>query len=296
MADSVLWSTASELRDRIGRGEQSVVALVEACLAQINALDGRLHAFLHVDGEGALAVARQADEAVRQGMRLGPLHGIPIAIKDDVWVAGMPATAGSMIFSNFVPSADGTVVRRLRAAGAIIIGKTNLPEFASWPRTKSYVGGETANPWDLSRIPGASSGGSAAAVAAGMVPLAIGTDGGGSVRIPASLCGIVGLLPTIGRVPDHGGFLCSPLSSCGPMARSVEDIALLQQVISGPEDAVANSHIGTPPELLSALDAGVEACASPGRLIMAALPCILVFWPQRIPHYRRWRGRERRSM
>jgi Asp-tRNA(Asn)/Glu-tRNA(Gln) amidotransferase A subunit family amidase len=258
MDRDLIWSTATELRERIGRGDLSPVALVEASLARIDQLDGQLRAFVTVDCEGARAAARQAEEDVRRGVPLGPLHGLPVAVKDDLWAAGMPATTGSLIFARFVPSRDGTVVARLRAAGAIIIGKTNLPEFASWPRTKSWVGGETVNPWDLTRIPGASSGGSAAAVASGMVPLAIGTDGGGSVRIPSALCGLVGLFPSLGRVPDHGSFLCSPLSSAGPMARSVRDVALLQETLAGPDHSVPASQIGAPPPLLAGLEAGVE--------------------------------------
>jgi Asp-tRNA(Asn)/Glu-tRNA(Gln) amidotransferase A subunit family amidase len=213
---------------------------------------------VHLDRDGARQAAREAHDAVRRGAPLGALHGLPVAIKDDLWVRGMPATTGSLIFSRFVPTRDGTVVRRLREAGAIILGKTNLPEFASWPRSKSRVGGETFNPWDVTRIPGASSGGSGAAVAAGMAPLAIGTDGGGSVRIPAALCGLVGLMPTVGRVPDYGEFLCSPISSAGPMARTVADVAMLQQVIAGPDDHVRVSLREPPPELLSALDAGAK--------------------------------------
>jgi Asp-tRNA(Asn)/Glu-tRNA(Gln) amidotransferase A subunit family amidase len=258
MSDELIWSSAIDLRSRMARGELSPVALVEACLARIDRLDAALRAFVFVDREGALAAARRAEAAVKQGARLGPLHGLPVAVKDDLWVQGMAATTGSLIFSRFVPSRDGTVVRRLRAAGAIVLGKTNMPEFAAWPRTKSWVGGETVNPWDTSRIPGASSGGSGAAVAAGLVPLAIGTDGGGSVRIPAALCGIVGLLPTIGRVPDHGGFLCSPMSSAGPMARSVADVALLQEVIAGPDPAVDASLTDEPMPLLPALGRGVR--------------------------------------
>lgn len=257
MEESLAWASATRLRELVARDEVSPVEIIEACLARIDRLDPKLHAFVTVDREGAREAARRAEADVRSGARLGPLHGVPIAIKDDLWVAGMPATAGSLIFARFVPSRDGTVVRRLRAAGAIIVGKTNLPEFASWPRTRSQLAGETVNPWDMTRIPGASSGGSAAAVASGMVPLAIGTDGGGSVRIPSALCGLVGLFPTVGRVPDHGGFLCSPISSAGPMARSVADVALLQQVIAGPDPKVRAALTEPAPELLSQLGQGV---------------------------------------
>src|SRR5882724_8109629 len=164
--DEPNWASATKLRESIGRGEFSPVDLVQACLAQIDRLDPMLHAFVTVDRAGALAAARQAEADIRNGAPLGPLHGIPVAIKDDMWVKGLPATLGSLIFANFVPSHDGTVVRRLREAGAIIIGKTNLPEFVSWPRSRSFVAGEALNPWDTSRIPGASSGGSAVALAA----------------------------------------------------------------------------------------------------------------------------------
>lgn len=266
MGRSLTWASASSLREWVAKGEVSPVEIVQNCLERIERLNPRLRAFITVDADGAMAAARRAEAEVRSAGRLGPLHGIPVAIKDDVWAQGMPATSGSLIFARFVPSRDGTVVRRLRAAGAIIIGKTNLPEFASWPRTRSLVGGETLNPWDQTRIPGASSGGSAAAVASGMVPLAIGTDGGGSVRIPSALCGLVGLLPTIGRVPDHGGFLCSPVSSAGPMARSVEDLVLLQQVIAGPDPNVRCALTEEPPDLAPALDgtvAGLRIAWSP---------------------------------
>lgn len=255
--DDLNWTSATKLREMVGSGAVSVVAIVRACLAQIDRLDAELHAFITVDREGALSAAERADAAVRSGGKLGPLHGIPVALKDDLWAAGMPATMGSLLFAKFVPSRDGTVARRLREAGAIILGKTNLPEFVSWPRTRSFVGGESRNPWDRSRIPGASSGGSAVAVAAGMVPLAIGTDGGGSVRLPAAFCGITGLLPTIGRVPDHGGFPCSPISTAGPMARDIHDLALLQSVIAGPEAATPWALPDPAPDVLSGLDQGV---------------------------------------
>lgn len=256
--DDLNWTSATTLRGMIGRGELSPVDLVQACLAQIDRLDPTLRAFVTVDRDGALAAAHLAETEVRDGKILGPLHGIPIAVKDDMWAKGLPATLGSLIFAKFVPSQDGTVVRRLREAGAIIIGKTNLPEFVSWPRSRSFVAGEARNPWDMNRIPGASSGGSAVALASGMVPLAIGTDGGGSVRIPSAFCGLAGLLPTIGRVPDHGGFLCSPMSSAGPMARNIEDLALLQSVIAGTVAATPWALPDPAPDVLSALKAGVS--------------------------------------
>ena len=255
--NDLIWAPATMLSELIRQGTLSPVNLIKACSAQIDRLDLELHAFVTVDRAGALAAARKAETAVREGAHLGPLHGIPVAIKDDMWVKGLPATFGSLLFAKVVPSQDSTVVRRLREAGAIILGKTNLPEFVSWPRSRSLVAGEARNLWDASRIPGASSGGSAVALASGMVPLAIGTDGGGSVRIPAALCGVVGLLPTIGRVPDHGGFLCSPLSSAGPMARNVPDLALLLQVIAGPEAATPWALPEPAPDVRGKLDGGV---------------------------------------
>jgi Asp-tRNA(Asn)/Glu-tRNA(Gln) amidotransferase A subunit family amidase len=251
------WLPASRLREMVVKRQVSALEITRHFLARIERLEPLFHAFSHVDRDGALAAAKQADIDLKNGKSPGALHGIPVAIKDNLWVKGMPATAGSLIFANFRPSFDGTVVERLRAAGAIILGMTNMPEFAAWPRTQSYVAGETRNPWDRDRISGASSGGSAAAVAAGMVPVAIGTDGGGSVRIPASLCGIYGLFPTLGRVPDYGGFHCSPAGSAGPMARTVGDAAMIQQVISGPDARIQGGLIAPAPDVVSGLDSGV---------------------------------------
>jgi Asp-tRNA(Asn)/Glu-tRNA(Gln) amidotransferase A subunit family amidase len=170
----------------------------------------------------------------------------------------MPATAGSLLFKKFVPSHNGTVSERLEWAGAIVIGKTNMPEFAAWPRSKSRLAGESVNPWDLNRISGASSGGSAAAVAAGLVPVAIGSDGGGSTRIPSAFCGTVGLFPTPGRVPSYGSFSYSPFGSLGPIARSVLDVALVQQVIAGPDPRDAAALAEPAPDVLASLEAGVD--------------------------------------
>lgn len=208
-----------------------------------------------------MAAAHEADARLADVQEAGPLHGVPVAIKDDLWVRGMPATGGSLLFADFLPSFDGTVAERLRVAGAIIVGKTNMPEFAAWPRSKSFVAGEAVNPWDPRRIAGASSGGSAAAVAAGMVPIAIGTDGGGSTRIPAALTGLVGLLPTLGRVPAFGSFFYSPLGSAGPLARNVADAALVQQVIAGPDSRIENGLMETPPDVLTPLEEGVQGLA-----------------------------------
>lgn len=252
--DSMQWWSATETRDRIAAGECSAVKVVSAALDRIERLNPRLKAFISVDLEGALEAARAADASRAQGQAPGPLHGVPVAVKDDIWAMGMPATCGSLVFADFKPSVDATMVERLKAAGAIVVGKTNMPEFAAWPRSKSFPGGEAVNPWDVTRIPGASSGGSGAAVAAGMVPVALGTDGGGSTRIPSALNGLVGLFPTVGRIPSFGTFCCSPTESAGPMARNVTDAAIVQQVIAGPDPRCTHGIATSPPDVLSGLD------------------------------------------
>lgn len=257
MTDSLQWATATQIRTRILAGHVSAVEVIQACLDRIERLEPTLNAFTYIDRKGALQAARAADEALVHGQNPGVLHGVPVAIKDDLWVKDIPTTGGSLVFADFRPSVDGTVAERLRAAGAIIVGKTNMPEFAAWPRSKSYVAGESVNPWDVRRIAGASSGGSAAAVAAGMVPIAIGTDGGGSTRIPAALTGLVGLFPTLGRVPSYGSFFYSPVGSAGPLARTVADAALVQQVIAGPDPRVEHNLAEATPDVLLSLDDGI---------------------------------------
>jgi Asp-tRNA(Asn)/Glu-tRNA(Gln) amidotransferase A subunit family amidase len=193
------------------------------------------NAFTVVLDEPALAAARKADKAVARGGPLPPLLGVPVSVKDHIWMAGVPATNGSLAYRDFVPAEDCVAVARLRAAGAVIVGKTNNPEFCYRGFTDNALFGPTRNPWDPSRTPGGSSGGAAAAVAAGLGPLAIGTDGGGSIRIPASFCGVVGHKPTHGRVPNRPGFKAWPsLSVDGPLTRSVRDAALMLSVLSDP--------------------------------------------------------------
>jgi Asp-tRNA(Asn)/Glu-tRNA(Gln) amidotransferase A subunit family amidase len=256
--DELTAMTARQLADLIKAGRVSPVEVVQACLDRTEALDPILHAFITVAPDAALRAARQAEKTLLRGDDLGPLHGVPIALKDEAWTAGMPATAGSLLFKKFIPTRHGTVSERLERAGAILIGKTNLPEFAAWPRSKNRVAGECVNPWDVARISGASSGGSAAAVAAGLVPAAIGSDGGGSIRIPSSLCGVSGLFPTPGRVPGYGSFTYSPLGSLGPMAKDVGDLALLQQLIAGPDPRDGAARLDRPPDLLVEMEAGIE--------------------------------------
>jgi Asp-tRNA(Asn)/Glu-tRNA(Gln) amidotransferase A subunit family amidase len=229
------WLPAWQLRDALERGELSAVEVTAASLARIEDLDPALRAFITVAGEQAMDDARRADARAAAGAALGPLHGVPVAVKDEVWTEGIASTGGSLLYRDFVPDRDGEVARRLRDAGAVIVGKTNMPEFAAYPRSKTRLAGESVNPYDLGRTSGASSGGSAAALAAGIVPLAIGSDGGGSIRIPASLCGVVGLYPTAGRVPDAGSYSYSPFASLGPMARDVRDLSLLLSVLVADE-------------------------------------------------------------
>ncbi len=215
---------------------------MRACLDRIQELDGVLHAFLHVDAEGALRAARTWDDRYARGAEVPPLAGLPVAVKDIICTADMPTTAGSRILAGWVPPYDATVVERLRAAGAVLVGKTNLDEFAMGSSTENSAFGPTRNPWDLDRVPGGSSGGSAAAVAAGLAPLALGTDTGGSIRQPAGLTGTVGLKPTYGRVSRYGLVaFASSLDQIGPMTRTVADAALLLRVIAGwdPRDSTS---------------------------------------------------------
>jgi aspartyl-tRNA(Asn)/glutamyl-tRNA(Gln) amidotransferase subunit A len=220
-------------------GEVSSRELTAACLKRIERLDALLHAFLTVDAENALAQAEQADRRLMEWRRnpsgdLPPLLGVPIAVKDVLCVKGMRCTCGSLILENFVPPFNATAVERLLAAGVIILGKTNTDEFAMGSSTENSAYGPTRNPWDLERVPGGSSGGSAAAVAARMVPAALGTDTGGSVRQPASFCGVTGIKPTYGRVSRYGLVAYgSSLDVVGAFARTAEDVALLFSQFAG---------------------------------------------------------------
>ncbi|HZV96232.1 MAG TPA: amidase family protein [Candidatus Nitrosocosmicus sp.] len=212
----------------------SPVALVDAVLRRIEALQPTVNAFITVTADEAREAARRAEAAVMAGGDLGPFHGVPFSVKDLLFTQGIRTTMGSLIFVDQVPAEDAVPVRRLREAGAILIGKTTTPEFGHKPLTDSPLFGATRNPWDLSRTAGGSSGGAAAAVASGQGPLALGTDGGGSIRLPAACCGVVGLKPTLGRVPHvQQADLFSTTSYIGPMARSVAEVAACFDVITG---------------------------------------------------------------
>ena len=212
----------------------SPVAVVDAVLRRIEALQPIVNAFITVAADEAREAARRAEATLMAGGAVGPLHGVPFSVKDLLFTRGIRSTMGSAIFADQVPAEDAVPVRRLRDAGAILIGKTTTPEFGHKPLTDSPLFGVTRNPWDLSRTAGGSSGGAAAAVATGQGPLALGTDGGGSVRIPAACCGVVGLKPTLGRVPHvQQADLFSTTSYIGPMARTVAEVAACLDVIVG---------------------------------------------------------------
>ena len=230
----MIQTDALTLARQIRTKEISPVAVVDAVLRRIEALQPAVNAFITVTAEEARAAARRAEAAVMAGERLGPFHGVPFSVKDLLFTKGVRTTMGSRIFADQVPVEDAVPVRRLREAGAILVGKTTTPEFGHKPLTDSPLFGVTRNPWDLSRTAGGSSGGAAAAVATGQGPLALGTDGGGSIRIPAACCGIVGLKPTLGRVPHiHQADLFSSTSYIGPMARSVAEASACFDVIAG---------------------------------------------------------------
>jgi aspartyl-tRNA(Asn)/glutamyl-tRNA(Gln) amidotransferase subunit A len=239
--------TASELRRLYAAGEASPSDAVRAVLDRIDALDKDLHAYLHVDREAALRDAARWDgKAGRDGAP--PLAGIPVALKDNICTRGWPTTAGSRILKGFRPPYDATVTVRLRDAGAVLLGKTNCDEFAFGSSTENSGYGPTRNPWDPMRVPGGSSGGSAAAVAAGEATLALGSDTGGSIREPGSFCGVVALKPTYGRVSRYGLIaFASSLDQIGPFAREVRDAALLLGVVAGHDPADSTSSSEAPP-------------------------------------------------
>ena len=244
---------AATLAAAMQSGEVTSVEITSACLDRIEAVDDRVHAFLHVDPDAALETARSVDKQRATGAALGPLAGVPLALKDVLAMKGVPTTCGSRILEGWRPPYDSTVVERLRAAGVVIVGKTNMDEFAMGSSTEHSAYGPTRNPWDLDRIPGGSGGGSAAALAAFEAPLSIGTDTGGSIRQPAAVTGTVGVKPTYGAVSRYGLVaLASSLDQAGPCARTVMDAALLHQVIAGHDPRDSTSINAPVPDVVAA--------------------------------------------
>jgi Asp-tRNA(Asn)/Glu-tRNA(Gln) amidotransferase A subunit family amidase len=249
--DPIYFTAISETVEKIRRGEISPREIIDVHLERIEKLQPRLNAFVHVDAESARQQAQVAEASVLRGDAVGVLHGVPISIKSCIDVAGWPCPAGSRLRADYVACDDAVLVSRLRAAGAILIGNTNVPEFLMAYETDNALTGKTSNPWELSRSAGGSSGGEAAAIASGCSMGGVGSDGGGSVRVPAHFCGISGLKPTPGRIPSTGHFprgagAFAWLGVVGPMARSVADVRALFDVMKGPDaDDALSSPIQT---------------------------------------------------
>ncbi len=249
---------ATALAAAIRAREVSPVEVVDAVLARIERLNPALGAYITVTADQARADARRAETAVTRGEPLGPIHGVPVGIKDLINMRGAPNTRGSLIYKDYWPEEDAPSVARLRAAGGILLGKTNTPEFGHRGSTDNRVYGPCRNPWRLDRTPGGSSGGAAAAAAAGLGQLQLGTDGAGSVRIPAAFSGIVGLKPQHGRVPVSPTGYLESISHVGPMARTVRDVALMLDVIAGPDDRDRFSLPASGASYLRACEGGIQ--------------------------------------
>jgi aspartyl-tRNA(Asn)/glutamyl-tRNA(Gln) amidotransferase subunit A len=251
-------STIADAGRRLRSGETTAVDLLESVLAVAGRTESQLHAFLTIDREMAAEAAAAADAELIAGHDRGPLHGIPIALKDNMCTRGTETTAASQILAGYVPPYDATVVSRLRSAGAVLVGKTNLDEFAMGSSTENSGYGTSYNPWDISRVPGGSSGGSAAAVAIGSALGALGSDTGGSIRQPASLCGVVGMKPTYGTVSRYGLIaFASSLDQIGPITRTVEDAVTLLSSVWGHDPLDATSYAGELPDLDAGIRSGV---------------------------------------
>ena len=260
--DDLAFTSTTELRALIAAGEVSPVEATELYLSRIDRLDSRLNSYLTVTADEAIDSARRAEAAVARGDALGPLHGVPISIKDLELTRGIRTTGGSLAFADRVPDEDSIVVERVRAAGAVILGKTNTPEFGLLGHTQNLLGDHCRNPWNTDRTTGGSSGGAGAAVAAGLCSLATGSDGGGSIRIPSSFCGVYGIKPTQHRVPMYAGAASmgafNMFSQSGPMTRTVADSAVLLQVMAGRDPRDSASLRDTPPDYLAATERGVD--------------------------------------
>jgi aspartyl-tRNA(Asn)/glutamyl-tRNA(Gln) amidotransferase subunit A len=295
--------SATEIARRVRAGALSAREVTEAALARIAATEPRANAFIHVDAPGARAAADAVDGAIAAGRDPGPLAGVPVSVKDLVHVAGQPTSFGSRAFAGTAAPGDAIPVARLRAAGAVLVGKTTTPEFGHKPVTAGPLFGETLNPWNSAFTAGGSSGGAAVSVALRQVPLAVGTDGGGSIRIPASICGVWGLKATLGRIPHgHAPDLFANNSYIGPMARTADDLRLMYEVMAGaaPQDpwskclppgtgaAPARPRIGwalrvgnraVEPDVAAAVEAAVGALAGLGADVQAVEIDLAAFEP-----------------
>ncbi|NLU79516.1 Asp-tRNA(Asn)/Glu-tRNA(Gln) amidotransferase subunit GatA [Micromonospora sp. HNM0581] len=259
--------TATQIAGLVATGGASAVEVTQAHLDRIAAVDGRINAFLHVDTEGALAAARDIDARRAAGEELGPLAGVPVAVKDVLTTKGVPTTVGSKILQGWRPPYDSTIVQRLRAAGTVMLGKTNMDEFAMGSSTEYSAYGPSRNPWDTDRIPGGSGGGSAAALAAYEAPLAIGSDTGGSIRQPGAVTGTVGAKPTYGGTSRYGLVaFSSSLDTPGPCARTVLDAALLHAAIGGHDPRDSTSIPAPVPDVVAAAQLGATGDLSGVRL------------------------------
>ncbi|NGM11958.1 Asp-tRNA(Asn)/Glu-tRNA(Gln) amidotransferase subunit GatA [Verrucosispora sp. WMMA2044] len=259
--------TATQIAGLVATGAASAVEVTQAHLDRIAAVDGRVNAFLHVDTEGALAAARDVDARRAAGAELGPLAGVPVAVKDVLTTKGVPTTVGSKILEGWRPPYDSTIVQRLRAAGTVMLGKTNMDEFAMGSSTEYSAYGPSRNPWDTDRIPGGSGGGSAAALAAYEAPLAIGSDTGGSIRQPGAVTGTVGAKPTYGGTSRYGLVaFSSSLDTPGPCARTVLDAALLHAAIGGHDPRDSTSIPAPVPDVVAAAKLGATGDLSGVRL------------------------------
>jgi aspartyl-tRNA(Asn)/glutamyl-tRNA(Gln) amidotransferase subunit A len=249
-----------ELHNQLIKKQRSAEEITQESLEQIQALEPKLHSFLHVTAEQALEQARKVDAKIAAGEEIGMLAGIPIGIKDNMCTRGIPTTCASRILENFVPPYESTVTQKLNEIGAVMVGKTNMDEFAMGSSTETSAFQATANPWDISRVPGGSSGGSAAAVAGGECVVSIGSDTGGSIRQPASFCGVVGMKPTYGLVSRYGLVAyASSLDQIGPFGRTVEDAAILLNAIAGYDPKDSTSLKAEIPDYASALKPDLKA-------------------------------------
>jgi Asp-tRNA(Asn)/Glu-tRNA(Gln) amidotransferase A subunit family amidase len=261
-AEDIHWLPAWRLREQVVTRKASAEEITTRLLERIGRLDKGINAFLTLGGEAAIAEARAVDQAIAEGRTPGPLAGVPVTIKDQFFTKGLRTTGGSKVFENHIPDEDSIHVARIRAAGGVILGKTSTSEFGMYWRTVGLISDECRNPWEHRRTAGGSSGGAAAALAMGFGPLALGSDSGGSIRLPSAQCGIFGMLPSFGRVPRHGGFGSRMfLSSIGPMARDVRDAAMLLQVLAEPMPQDPFCRTDTPPDYLSDLETGIEGVA-----------------------------------